>query len=372
MASLAGLGRSKSGASHSHHHGDKESVVAMVLHTLHIHRLRPSLDDWSYGGPKGPNHWHKIDGVKVGLNQSPVDFTDDHLLYRNTEFMPELHYRSRGIAGYDRKRASIIRGPSMNFERDLALPSAVGAGGGADACCEPASVALANRASSESVTGPLAVPVANTGHSIQINMPPSSDSKLAKYGGHCVFKGKNYHLKQIHFHSPAEHTVRRIALRMEAHLVHVSDDGNLLVIGMFIVPAELYKRKPIAFLDSLLTEEAFFFIPRTATDRSHFIGDLDLELVASLIQSNPSFYVYDGSLTTPPLTEGVQWIVGTAAFPIRTAVINAIESAMPRNNSRPAFDSRDYPRQEGISNTKVSTAEGAAGGKAAELDTIEE
>ncbi|KAJ3357132.1 hypothetical protein HDU83_008639 [Entophlyctis luteolus] len=272
--------------------------------------------------------------------------------------MPELHYRSRGIAGYDRKRASIMRGPSMTFERDLALPSA---------CCEPASVTLSNRVSSESLTGPLTVPVANTGHSIQINMPPSNDNKLAKYGGHCVFRAKNYHLKQIHFHSPAEHTVRRIALRMEAHLVHVSDDGDLLVIGMFIVPAELYKRKPIVFLDSLLTE-----IPRTAVDQSHFIGDLDLELVASLIQSNPSFYVYDGSLTTPPLTEGVQWIVGTAAFPIRSEVINAIESAMPRNNSRPAFDSRNYPRQEGISNIQVSMGDSAATSKPADLKKIEE
>ncbi|KAJ3122170.1 hypothetical protein HK100_012103 [Physocladia obscura] len=412
------LGRSKTAPANSSA-GDldkRTNLLGLVMHTLHIQRIKPSLHDWSYTGPKGTKHWHEIDGVKVGTSQSPLNFTDAHLLFNSSEFTPELHYRSSVSSTKGRRsRASIRRGPSMTFELNAeelrklnelqiqvannttatpALETSDSPVGGedaanattqqhpattsADSCCTPAApFILQQRVSAESLASSTgfvsAIPVANTGHSIQINMPPSSDADLAKYGGHCVFRGKNYHLRQIHFHSPAEHTINSAAVRMEAHFVHISDDGKLLVIGMFIVVAELNHKRPITFLDSLISE-----IPRTVGDESHFIGDLDLEQVAALIRSNRSFYVYNGSLTTPPLTEGVQWIVGTSSFPMRRDLITAIESAMPKNNARPAFSSYSYPRQDGIANvtgTAVLVApavETLVVSGADTLDTIEE
>jgi len=71
---------------------------------------------------------------------------------------------------------------------------------------------------------PQAFSVVNNGHTIQANAPP---------GGFATSAGRRYELQQFHFHTPSEHTLDGKRAAMEAHFVHVGEDGNLMVIGRF-------------------------------------------------------------------------------------------------------------------------------------------
>jgi carbonic anhydrase len=101
---------------------------------------------------------------------------------------------------------------------------------------------------------------------------------------------------QFHFHSPSEHTVGGKPYDMVAHLVHQSDDGQLGVIGVLIK-----KGKANAVIDAIWAN-----LPRHAGE--HKQSDTQIN-VAELLPATHGYYNYSGSLTTPPCSEGVNWIV---------------------------------------------------------------
>jgi len=125
----------------------------------------------------------------------------------------------------------------------------------------------------------------NTGHAIQENVKP---------GNFLVFYGDRYELKQFHFHSPSEHTVAGESFPMEVHLVHQNAAGDHAVVGLLFQVGEFNK-----YLDQLPS----FRVARgedphgDPVDYNEFIGN------------RTDYFVYNGSLTTPPCSEGVQWIV---------------------------------------------------------------
>lgn len=103
------------------------------------------------------------------------------------------------------------------------------------------------------------------------------------------FNGYKFILKQYHFHNPSEHKINNKRYPMEVHFVHTYED-QILVIGFFIKDSNTFGP-----LDSSISTKNFN--NEISTNISH--------------KGFNQFYYYPGSLTTPPFTNNVSWIIMT-------------------------------------------------------------
>lgn len=129
----------------------------------------------------------------------------------------------------------------------------------------------------------------NNGHSIQQNVKPGSFLRISE-------RKKNFELKQFHFHSPSEHTINGKSFAMEIHFVHTSEQGELAVVGVMIEEGEEHP----------VLAQLWSFMPENPGDSSQ--KPIGIE-ETNLLPKTREYYAYSGSLTTPPCTEGVRWVV---------------------------------------------------------------
>lgn len=153
----------------------------------------------------------------------------------------------------------------------------------------------------------------NTGHTIQVNY---ADADTLDVGG------DRYALVQYHFHSPSEHTVEGKRFPMEMHLVHRAADGRLAVIGVPMVEGRT--NPALAPVWANLPGQK-----GNEVKVAHVQVDVDDLLPATL-----TTYRYDGSLTTPPCSEGVKWLVMTTPVEVGPEQVAAFR-AVVRDNNRP-------------------------------------
>lgn len=125
----------------------------------------------------------------------------------------------------------------------------------------------------------------NTGHAIQENLKP--DNFL-------IFSGERFELKQFHFHSPSEHLVGGRSFPMEIHLVHQNEQGSYAVVGLLFEEGER---------NELMDRLPSF---RRQRGEDPYGDPIDYN---ELITDRGDYFLYNGSLTTPPCTEGVRWFV---------------------------------------------------------------
>jgi len=169
---------------------------------------------------------------------------------------------------------------------------------------------------------PAQATIVNRGHDIAVMFKGDA--------GSLVINGTAYHLRQLHWHTPSEHTVGGRRYDMELHLVHESAANKAAVIGV------LYKvGHPDRFLQTL--EPAIRLIKETR-DREVPIGVVD---PSGARATGSVYYRYMGSLTTPPCTEGVVWTVFQKARHVAKYQLELLRDAVDdgnRENARPLQD----------------------------------
>uniref|UniRef100_A0A5B7B4Z0 Carbonic anhydrase n=1 Tax=Davidia involucrata TaxID=16924 RepID=A0A5B7B4Z0_DAVIN len=152
--------------------------------------------------------------------------------------------------------------------------------------------------------------------------------------GELILDDKKYKFKQMHWHSPSEHLINGVQYEAELHLVHASDDGNLVVVGILYKDgnADPILTKIQNKLDELAKEHS------TSDEGAHIpVGIFDLKQIPQSTRSR-KHYRYLGSLTTPPCSENVIWHVLGRVRTISKEQVKAIKAPLDsgcKNNSRP-------------------------------------
>jgi carbonic anhydrase len=153
--------------------------------------------------------------------------------------------------------------------------------------------------------------VLNSGHTIQIN--PEGESVLE-------LDGERFRLVQYHFHAPSEHTLDGRRFPMELHAVHQSESGELAVVGIFIQSGASHPT--IARL--------WAHIPESEGLVDHH-EDVEIS-PGALLPDTVHVYRYSGSLTTPPCSERVRWVVIAEPIEFSQEQIETFEKFYSGNN----------------------------------------
>ena len=155
--------------------------------------------------------------------------------------------------------------------------------------------------------------VVNTGRTSQVDVE-----------GHntLTVRGSTFKLLQFHFHHPAEEMVNYKGFAMVAHLLHRNAEGQLAMVAVLLDPGEASP-----FIDKVWT-----YLPLDVADRVRTPADwIDLK---SLLPKDQRYYQFMGSLTTPPCSEGVLWMVLKQPATVSREQLKLFTQLFP-NNARP-------------------------------------
>lgn len=134
--------------------------------------------------------------------------------------------------------------------------------------------------------GPLKI--VNNGHTIQVNVPPGSKLRI---------DSKPFELLQFHFHRPSEELIDGKPAAMVIHFVHKSSEGRIAVLGVLL--KEGNENPGIKLLWQHAPQKEG---PEVSPEGVRFNP-------GNLLPREYEFWSYEGSLTTPPCTEGVRFFI---------------------------------------------------------------
>ena len=160
---------------------------------------------------------------------------------------------------------------------------------------------------------PIPLSIIDNGHSIKVDTPNA---------GGITADGESYELVQFHFHKPSEEKINGKAYDMVAHLVHQSKAGKLAVVAVLMEAGK--EQKLIRTLWTHLPLEH---------DKPVVRDDVKID-PTQLIPPKPGYYTFLGSLTTPPCSESVLWLVMKTPIQVSKEQLASFGTVY-KNNARP-------------------------------------
>ena len=153
--------------------------------------------------------------------------------------------------------------------------------------------------------------IINKGHTIEFEYESGSTLR---------WDMRDFELLQFHFHTSSEHQLGSVSYPMEIHFVHRNiESGNLAVIGVIVETGASN-----SFLESMMT--------RFPEDKGEEYISSQNFIVTDLMPNDKAYFTYSGSLTTPPCSEGVNWIVMKNRISATTSQIARIRSIIHQSN----------------------------------------
>jgi len=230
--------------------------------------------------------------------------------------------------------------------------------------------------------------IMNNGHTVQVNIDAANKAQM-------VYRGKAFTLRQFHFHTPSEHTLDGKQYDMEMHLVHTNEQDEIAVLGFIFTTKQRYHKATLKlnksrthlemmaqkaskkgrrhysdeetgdeetddefegdsddqknnlkndndflaqFFSQLPSKKTLKDIPLKnpisfdylfETSSNEFIKDLDTKSV----KIDMEIFEYQGSLTTPPYTEGVNWLVSKTTHFINNKQLKKLGACWGHENN---------------------------------------
>lgn len=158
--------------------------------------------------------------------------------------------------------------------------------------------------------------ILNKGHTVQVNYKKGSSIKM---------DGQVFQLLQFHFHAPSENHINGHSYPLEAHLVHADNNGNLAVVAVMFEEGAANSG----------LKSAWSKMPKQAGDKHALLENLD---VNTILPTDREYYRFNGSLTTPPCSEGVRWLVMKSSMTASKEHIEAFTMVLHEPNNRPLQD----------------------------------
>lgn len=156
--------------------------------------------------------------------------------------------------------------------------------------------------------------VVNNGHTIKATYDAGSSITV---------DGHTYNLLQIHWHTPSENNIEGKSFPMEAHLVHGDKNGNLAVIGVMYTNGK--ENKEISEIWGNMPAK----VHATSKNAKSKVSAMDM------LPENKDYYRFNGSLTTPPCSEGVRWMVMKNPVEASEKQIKKFHSTFHGDTNRP-------------------------------------
>lgn len=156
---------------------------------------------------------------------------------------------------------------------------------------------------------PGAFSVIDNGHTVQVDVAP---------GNALTIGGRRYELVQFHFHLPSEERIAGRQFDMEVHLVHKDAEGHLAVVAVLLERGAA----------QAVIQAVWNALPLEKNQAAAGIEAID---PSQLLPEDRRYYTYMGSLTTPPCSEGVLWMVMKQPVPVSAQQLGIFARLYPMN-----------------------------------------